>query len=155
MGEFEATLCRLDGAVSDRETMAFWQTEPTAYAAATLNPQLPEEVMKRFVLWVRALSGVPVFVSHPVALDGMWIDYYLRRFTEEQLLEGPWMPDRLFKGYPLCLISFAAGRLGRSPMEWGGYPAEWLGQKKHTHRAIDDARGYANLLVFLMKQSVV
>jgi hypothetical protein len=29
-------------------------------------------------------------------------------------------------------------------------PREWLGNVPHTHRAIDDARGYANLLHFFL-----
>jgi inhibitor of KinA sporulation pathway (predicted exonuclease) len=30
------------------------------------------------------------------------------------------------------------------------YPAEWLGGHDHSHRAIDDARGYAHLLTLLL-----
>jgi hypothetical protein len=149
--EFEANLRRLEDSSQAPETMAFWQTIPEAYAAATQNPQEPEEVMKQFVEWVRNLPGMAIFVSHPAALDGAWIDFYLQRFTSERLFEGPWKPNRLFKGYPLCLASFVAGKLGRSPLEWGGYPAEWLGNHKHTHQAIDDALGYASLLTYLLK----
>ena len=32
-------------------------------------------------------------------------------------------------------------------------PQEWFGEFPHTHRAIDDARGYANLLVELIGRS--
>ncbi|MDE1901736.1 MAG: DNA polymerase III subunit epsilon [Alphaproteobacteria bacterium] len=150
ISEFEAVLQRLDGASQNDKTMAFWQTEPEAYAAATHDPEPPNVVMKRFVEWVRNLSGVPVFMSHPLALDGIWIDFYLRRFTEEQLLEGPWNTERLFH-FALCLASYAAGKLGRHIVDYGNYPPEWLGNIPHTHRAIDDARGYAHLLIHLLK----
>ena len=30
-------------------------------------------------------------------------------------------------------------------------PAEWFGNIEHTHRAIDDARGYAHLLGVLFR----
>ena len=55
----------------------------------------------------------------------------------------------------LCLQSFAAGKLGWPLWECrtDQFPAEWLGHVPHTHRAIDDARGSANLLVTLMKMS--
>jgi hypothetical protein len=33
------------------------------------------------------------------------------------------------------------------------YPADGLGDHEHTHQAIDDARGYAHLLVTLMSKS--
>jgi hypothetical protein len=151
LGEFEAVLERLEGAEADPETSAFWQTEPEAYSAATSNPQPPRKVMNNFVKWVRELNRDAIFVSHPVSLDGIWIDFYLQRFTHDFLFEGPWKPTRLFKSTPLCLVSFVAGRLRRPPLEYGNYPAEWLGHVKHTHRSLDDARGYANLLMYLEK----
>jgi hypothetical protein len=92
---------------------------------------------------------------HPLALDVPWIDFYLQRFTQERLSEGPWRPQRLFRSPPLCLMSFAAGRL-RWPTwtcDVDRYPADWLGDHEHTHEAIDDARGYAHLLVTLMSKS--
>ena len=69
-GEFEAVLSQLDGASPDPETMAFWRTQPEAYAAATKNPQPPGAVMKRFVDWVRSLAGDAIFAAHPLTLDG-------------------------------------------------------------------------------------
>jgi hypothetical protein len=153
IGEFEAVLEPLPGAVRDLRTMEFWQSEPKAFAAATANPQPPSLVMPRFVEWVRGLPGQPVFVSHPLALDGLWFDFYLQKFSKERLLEGPWMPNRLFKG-AVCLVSFAAGRLGYSGIDDIDYPDAWCGNVPHTHRAIDDARGYAHLLVHLMQRNL-
>lgn len=153
-GEFEAVLGKLEGASADPETMAFWRTQPEAYAAATRNPEPPETVMKRFVDWVRTLAGDAIFAAHPLAIDGPWIDFYLQRFAQERLFEGPWRPKRLFRSTPLCLTSFAAGRLGWPTWECDvdRYPADWLGQE-HTHCAVDDARGYARLLVTLIKRA--
>lgn len=152
IGEFESVLARLDDASADQETMAFWQTQPMAYAAATSNPRPPDVEMQRFVQWVRNLPGEAIFAAHPLALDGPWIDFYLQRFTSERLMEGPWRPQRLFRTAPLCLMSFAAGRLGWSlwNCDVPNYPPDWLGRHEHTHRAIDDARGYGQLLAFLM-----
>jgi hypothetical protein len=111
--------------------------------------------MKRFVDWVRNLAGDAIFAAHPLALDGPWIDFYLQRFTQERLIEGPWRPKRLFRSAPLCLMSFAAGRLGWPTWtcDVDRYPVDWLGDHEHTHQAIDDARGYAGLLVTLMSKS--
>jgi hypothetical protein len=154
-GEFEAVLGRLDGASPDPETMAFWNTQPEAYAVATKNPERPGAVMQRFVDWVKSLAGDAIFAAHPLALDGPWIDFYLQHFTHERLSEGPWRPQRLFRSAPLWLMSFAAGRLGWPTWtcDVDRYPADWLGDHNHTHRAIDDARGYARLLVTLMSKS--
>lgn len=153
LGAFEAVLEPLEGAERDPDTMAFWRAHPEAWAAATADPQPAAMVVERFSGWIRSLGGEPIFAAHPVALDGPWIDFYLRRFTGRPLLEGPWISDRLFRHAPLCLMSMVAGRTGRGQWECDvdRYPSEWLGAVEHTHRAIDDARGYANLLSFLIR----
>lgn len=152
LGEFQAVLEPLEGAGRDATTMAFWQAHPQAWAAATTAPEPGDRVMRRFVDWVRSFDAEPIFAAHPVALDGPWLDYYLKRFTGRPLLEGPWIADRLFRHPPLCLMSMVAGRTG-----WGQwqcdvrhYPPDWLGSIAHTHSAIDDARGYAALLCALI-----
>jgi len=152
LGEFEAVLQRLDGAESDTATMDFWRRHPEAWAAATEDAEPPATIVKDFVAWVKSFGTEPIFAAHPVSLDGPWFDYYLKRFTGRPLLEGPWIADRLFRYAPLCIMSMVAGKTGRD--HWNcdveRYPPEWLGSIEHTHRAIDDARGYANLLRFLI-----
>jgi hypothetical protein len=155
LGEFEAVLASLDGAATDPATMAFWQKHPEAWQAATENAQPPAHVIDRFTRWIRSFQAEPIFAAHPAALDGPWFDYYLKRFTGRSLFEGPWVADRLFRYAPLCIMSMVAGKTGRD--HWNcdveNYPPEWLGSIEHTHRAIDDARGYANLLSFLIDKS--
>lgn len=156
LGEFEAVLQPLPQASPDPFTLAWFRGQPEAWAAATRDPQPPEQVMPAFVAWVRSLPGLPVFAAHPLALDGAWLDYYLQRFTAERLLEGPWRPDRLFKAPGLCIASCLAGRLGRpmSRCDVRHYPAHWLGDQAHSHRALDDARGYAALLGKLLTGAI-
>lgn len=140
LGEFEAVLDPLDGAMRDEITMAFWARCPLAWAAATEKPQPALQAMQRFVDWVGSIEGEPVFAAHQLALDGRWFDSYLRRFIGRPLLEGPWAADRLFRHPPLCLMSFVAGKTGRQQgkCDVDRYPAEWLGSVAHTHRAIDE-----------------
>ncbi|MEO9904505.1 MULTISPECIES: DNA polymerase III subunit epsilon [Alphaproteobacteria] len=152
LGEFEAVLERLDGATTDPVCMAFWKKNPEAWEAATENAQPAAHVIDHFIEWIRSFQAEPIFAAHPVALDGPWFDYYLKRFTGRALLEGPWVADRLFRHAPLCIMSMVAGKTGRAhwTCDVENYPPEWLGYIEHTHRAIDDARGYANLLSFLI-----
>lgn len=152
LGECEAVLAPLEDAAHDPGTMAFWQRHPEAWKAATVDPEPAAAVIGRFVDWVRSLGGQPIFAAHPVSLDGPWFDHYLRRFAGRPLFEGPWVADRLFRHAPLCLMSMVAGCTGRAHWQCDveHYPAEWLGEVEHTHRAIDDARGYANLLIHLI-----
>src|SRR3546814_18939490 len=61
--------------------------------------------------------------------------------------------ERLFHNAGLCLQAFAAGRSGWdfAACRTEDYPPEWLGHVPHSHRSIDDARGYANLLRTLLQ----
>jgi hypothetical protein len=154
LGEFEATLHPLDNATTDDETTAFLQTQPAAYQAATCDPRPAALVMPQFVHWIRSQPGDAIFVAHPLGLDDPWIDYYLQRFTSERLIEGPWRRNRLFRTAQFCLMSYAAAKL-RRPLwdcDVDKYDPHWLGQHAHTHRAIDDARGYASFLAYLLKR---
>ncbi len=153
---FECVLEPLPEAGADPRTVAWFQSFPEAWAAATTNPRPPAEVMARYADWVRALPGQPVFAAHPLAFDGAWIDYYLRRFTGVRMLKGPWEGERLFHDAGLCIQAFAAGRLGWPLFDCrnGAYPPEWLGHVPHDHTSINDARGYARLLRRLLQMKV-
>ena len=154
VNDFEATLAPLDDCVADPGTMDWFRAHPEALAAATEDPQQAAEASDRYVTWVRSLPGQPIFVSHPLAMDAPWIAYYLMRFADIRLLKGPWEGERLFYHGCLCLRSYAAGKLGWPlwECEAKNYEPAWLGHEPHSHRAIDDARGYAHLLAYLMRQ---
>lgn len=150
-GRFEAVLEELPGAAPNPKTLQWFQSIPEMWVAATANPEPIHDVMARYVRWVKDLSGPRMFAASPLAFDGAWIDYYLRRFTKYGVLQGPYEEDTLFDGPGLCIRSYAAAATGRpvADMSPANLPNEWLGDVEHTHRAIDDAIGYANLLVTL------
>ena len=154
LGHFQTTLTPLDDANPDPLTMEWFKGQHEAYAAATANPKSPTEAILKYVNWVKSLDGSPIFVAHPLGMDGPWIDYYLRRFANVRLLKGPWVGERLFYAGGMCLRSFAAAKLNWPIWECSSenYSPEWLGNYHHTHKAIEDARGYANLLKFLMNK---
>ena len=150
LGEFEAVLASLPGAAPDPGTIAWFETQPEAYAAARRDPVEPAVVMRRFEAFVHGQAGVAVFAAHPLHFDASWIDHYMRRFLGKPLLPLPRVVDPLFAGGALCIRSFVEGALWPARQD-GAYPAEWLGHHAHTHRAIDDARGYAHLLAHGMR----
>lgn len=154
---FEAVLSPLPEAKPDPRTLTWFQSEPEIYAAATRDPRPAGDVMADFVSFVRTLPGTPVFASHPLSLDGVWFDYYLRRFTGEALMAGHRDKDPLFPEPALCIASFLSGRIGweMSRCRYGNYPPDWLGNLPHSHRAIDDAMGYAHLLKMLLGRKPV
>jgi hypothetical protein len=154
-GRFEAVLAELPDAGWDSRTRAWFENdEPMALVAATTDPRDPGDVMADFIAFADRLPGPRVFAAHPVAFDGLWIDFYLRRFTPYGLRQGPYERDGLFD-VTLCLRSYAAAVTGRyvGDVSPATLPREWLGDVPHTHRAIDDAVGYSHLLVELLRRS--
>jgi hypothetical protein len=153
-GEFEAVLEPLPGAQPNPDTRAWFQTVPDAWVAATSAPRPVTEVMSDFVDWVTALGDARHFVAAPLGFDGLWMDYYLRRFTRYAVCQGPYETDRLFHSPGVCLNSLACGATAGDPATFSVHdlPPAWYGDVPHTHMAIDDARGYANLLVTVMQQ---
>jgi hypothetical protein len=88
-GEFESVLEPLPGAASNPATFAWFQTQPDAWLAVTTGRRPVVDVMSDFVDWVRGLPARRMFASSPLALDAVWVDYYLRRFTTFGVLQGP------------------------------------------------------------------
>lgn len=154
-GRFEAALEELPGAAPNPDNLAWFATFPEAWAAATTDPSPVPDVMARFTTWVKSLPGPTTFTASPVAFDGNWIDYYLRRFTRYGVVQGPYTSEPLFEGGGLCLRSYAAAVTGRPVAEINAtsLPSEWFGDVEHTHKAIDDALGYANLLITLARKA--
>jgi DNA polymerase III epsilon subunit-like protein len=155
LGRFEAVLAELPGGAWDAGTRGWFENDvPEALAAATTDPRDPATVMSDFVGFVLGLPGPRIFAAHPVAFDGSWIDHYLRLFTDHQLLDGLYAPDPLFHD-SLCLRSYGAAVTGRCVRDVAptSLPAAWFGDVPHTHRAIDDAVGYAHLLTELFRRS--
>ncbi len=154
-GRFEAVLEPLPGTAPDARTMEWFATQPEAWAAATHDPEPVPDVMRRYVTWLEGLPWPRMFAAFPLALDGIWMDHYLRRFTPYGIRQGHHEEDRLFVGGGLCLRSYAAAVTGDPAglVDVDTLPSAWFGEVEHTHRAIDDARGYAHLLVEVLRRS--
>ncbi len=154
-GEFEAVLAPRPDRQPDPNTMAWWQTQPEAYAHATENPEPADVVMPRFADWVDSLPGPRVFAAAPIIFDGLWMDHYLDTFAGTRALGGPYKTRQIFRGGGVCLYTMAGALRGADYLKWGmqRVPAEWYGHVPHSHRAIDDARGFANVLVKLFEIS--
>ena len=150
-GEFEAVLEPRADKQSDVRTMQFWKTHPEAWSAATSNPEPPSEIMNRFAVWVESYSGKRSFAARPVAFDGIWMDHYLREFTDSYLLDVPYWGRCIFTAGALDIGTYISGIFNRTDIDAGDIPRSWLGDHEHTHRAIDDARGYASLLSKLLR----
>lgn len=157
LGEFEGVMSPRADRAANPHTMLWWQGFPEAWAAATASPEAPAVVMARFCDWVETLPGPRIFAARPLAFDGPWMDHYLQVYADARIFAAPHTRRAVFQAAAaLDLDSFAAGVMrqpgvGAAPLQ---VPAEWRGQHPHTHRAIDDARGYASILQRLLALSV-
>jgi hypothetical protein len=131
IGTFTANLETLPGAVGHPETMKWWETQAEAWAACRQNLQSPEEAMRSYATWLKALPGQPVFVGYPVVFDYMFVQWYLHRFTGE----SPFSFSALdIKTYAMALLKFDYSKTTKATM-----PARWFDDLPHTHHALDDA----------------
>jgi len=127
-----------DGPVQSRQNSSLsasdigtGQSKPDAWKACRENLEVPEVAMRRYVSWLKALPGKPVFVGYPAAYDFMFVYWYLIRFTGE----SPFSHSALdIKTYAMALL-----RKGYRDSVKKNMPREWFDPIKHTHVALDDA----------------
>lgn len=152
-GEFESVLQPRPDRNPAPETMAWWAGFPEAYKDATTNPQPPETEMVRYADWVASMPHDKVFAAAPIMFDGPWIDHYLDHFAGTRALGGPYTGRQIFRGGGVCLYTMAGTMRGQDYLNWGMQraPSQWYGDIPHSHKAIDDARGFANVLLKLFE----
>lgn len=131
LGTFSANLHTLPGAEGHPQTMAWWQSQPAAWAAARCGLREPAAVMPEYVAWLKALPGTPVFVAYPAGFDFLFVYWYLIRFTGE----SPFSFSALdIKTYAMAILHKEYRQSVKRNM-----PKRWFDPLLHTHRAIDDA----------------
>src|SRR6187399_2282243 len=62
VGTYQANLALLPEARGEPRTMAWWESQPEAWAACRRDVREPAVVMPEYVAWLKALPGKPVFV---------------------------------------------------------------------------------------------
>ncbi len=85
IAEWSRNLQRLEGAKSNADTMAWWNTlDPKVWEALQTNTVAPTDAMRDHAAWVESLKaehGDVRFVAWPANFDWMFVCYYLHRFT--------------------------------------------------------------------------
>jgi hypothetical protein len=128
---FEVNLETLPEAAPHPDTMQWWAGFPEAWEAARVDPRPVVEALTGYCAWLDALPGRPVFVGYPAGFDFTFVRYYLMRFV-----------GRCPFGFAaLDIKSFAMALLGTSFHETSKrqMPRAWFDQKRHPHRALEDA----------------
>lgn len=143
---FTMNLQELPHSQEDPDTMKWWATQPDAWEACRKDPREPVWVMKAYVEWVKSLPGKPVFVAYPAGFDFLFVYWYMIRFAGE----SPFSFSALdIKSFAMALLKTDYRNTTKRHM-----PKAWFkGQPKHTHVALDDARGQGMLFIAMLKEN--
>jgi len=149
VGSFYKKVQPLEELSADPETMEWWKTEPEAWQEVNTDAEPAATVIEEFRKWTKSFGKSPVFVASPLILDYPFIKWYLHKFGDEQLFEDFEPVQRT-----LDLASFTAGKLN-TPLAKARRmqlpPEMTQDMPNHSHKAIDDARGYGVLLRNVLK----
>ena len=140
---FSANLETLPDATGHPDTMAWWATQPEAWAACRTDLEAPQAAMQRYLIWIDSLPGKPVFVGYPVAFDFLFVYWYLIRFAGR----SPFSHSALdIKTYAMALLKLPYRDSSKRRM-----PREWFDPLPHTHIAVDDAIAQGALFCNMLK----
>lgn len=144
VAQFYRKILPLDNAKQNPNTMNWWKTQPEGWSEVTKDAKSPELVMKEFDEWLSALGKNPVFVAHPIAFDYTFVSWYLYKFVGKNRFT-----DHTDDPKTLDLKSYISAKY-RKTIDGSAVNKlsdELLsGSPEHSHKAIDDAIGYAAVL---------
>ena len=124
---------RIASTSRDHGSMAWWATQPGAWAATRQKCRDPADVMPEYVRWLKGLPGKVVFVAYPVAYDFMFVYWYMIRFAGESPFSHSALDIK-------TLVMAALGTDYRESVK-RNMPKEWFEKLPHNHLALDDAIG--------------
>ena len=157
-GEFEINFLPLKNAKPHSKTMEWFnKNAPKALTYCKINQVEPQEGMKRFGNWLLTLPKPRVMAAHPAPLDFMWVNWYIQTYLRDELEEPPFTKpffDNKGQG-AFDIKSYAAAVLKKdfTNLHRDTYTKDLHDNTKHTHKAIDDAREYAQLLIKLLNKN--
>ena len=157
LGEFEINFLPLENAKPHPNTMKWFTLHaPEALEYTQHNQILPKEGMNKFGDWLLTLPTPRVMAAHPAPFDFMWINWYMHTFLSDRL-EPPFNTpffDITGQG-AFDIKSYAAAVLNKNYIEVqrDNYPKELHDNTKHSHKALEDAREYAQLLIKLFNKN--
>lgn len=141
---FTVNFDTLPGAEGNPDTMAWWLTQPEAWAACRENPVPPEQGMKDYLKWVKGLPGKPVFVAYPAGFDFTFVYWYLIKFVGESPFSHAALDIKTF--------AMAMMKKGFRDSVKKNMPRHWFDPIPHTHKALDDALGQGALFCNMLAE---
>ncbi len=146
LATFSANFETLPGASPHPKTAAWWSMQPEAWAACRSNLETPKVAMQRYLAWLKALPGKPVFVAYPAGFDFLFVYWYLMYFVGE----SPFSHSALdIKSYAMALMKRDYRDSSKKNM-----PKHWFDPLPHSHVALDDAIEQGALFCNMLKENL-
>lgn len=109
----------------------------------------PARAMRELAEWVnqtsREYDGKPVFAAYPLSFDWGFVWWYMGNFE----VRNPFGFSNCFDMKTAFSVKNGQSAVRKSTKRY--MPKTLLGNRKHTHNALDDAQGQADLLSNLMQ----
>ena len=157
LGEFEINFLPLENAKPHPNTMKWFTTHaPEALEYTQRSQVLPKEGMNKFGDWLLTLPTQRVMAAHPAPLDFMWINWYMQTFLSDRLeppFTTPFFDSKAQGAFDIKSFAVAVLKKDYTEIQRDNYPNELHDNSKHSHKAIEDAREYAKLLIKLLNKS--
>jgi len=145
LGTFSTNLIELEGSSGDPDTMAWWKTQPEAWAQVRSNMKDPAWAMKEYMSWLMSLPGSPVFVGYPASYDFMFTYWYLIKFTGYSPFS--------FSALDIKTLAMAAMKSSFKGATKKNMPKRWFNESvPHTHVALEDAMEQGQLFIKIWKE---
>jgi hypothetical protein len=144
LGTFTANLETLPDAIPDPDTMAWWKTQPKAWAACRALLSNPKDAMEDFHEWIGTLPGKPVFVGYPATYDFMFVYWYLMKFVGNSPFSH--------SGVDIKTLAMAAMKSDYRNSSKKQMPKRWFDHSSHTHVALQDAIEQGQLFCNILQE---
>lgn len=150
--EYSANIEPLDGATQDPDTMKWWTEQevknPGLWASMMVDRMSPLLAMQQFDSHVRRISkelnASPLVVAYPAGYDFTWTYVYLCKFVGKSVV-GFSALDMKTLAMTLIQRTYHDSSKARFPRKWSN------SIYKHTHNALDDARGQGYMFWQMME----
>ena len=153
--EYLANLFPIEGAIQDPATMEWWakqeEKNPGLWESMMQDRVIPKLAMERFQSAVRRFAAQlkcsPLVVAYPAGFDFTYLYWYLCKFLSQSCVGFSALD---MKTMAMCLINRTYHDSSKKR-----FPRSWFNPNfKHTHNALDDARGQGYNF-FAMKKALV
>jgi hypothetical protein len=149
IGTFYRTICPIVDGDGHPDTMAWWRTQPAAWAEVNARQRPAIDVSRDFGLWLEGTRshGRLTAAASPAAFDFPFVNYYMHCFIGANPLGYSCLDIRSYVNG----IARRPGHRGKPEALWARIKAETDTEGLRAHVALDDAIEQGRTLMTAMR----